>query len=197
MAQIAVGDTVTLKGGGWNGEVCEVVRIDGDGQAGFKMVGGAVYTSLMEFATPSTAEAANTQLQEQVTADGEAAAQKAAAEKAQADATACRQRLLDVFSCLENREIDLDKLLEWLASSPAEIDEQVGFSHSGNCGPEPKTTVLGYAVASKHKEACDKLINAGANPDAQYYVYLELGGGSKVLHDCKIREMEQWAELFP
>ena len=41
------------------------------------------------------------------------------------------------------------------------------------------------------------LLDAGAEPDAQYYVYLELGTGSRVLHDCKIKETEQWRELFP
>ena len=52
---------------------------------------------------------------------------------------------------------------------------------SGECGPEPKSTLLGFAVDEDNKEATELLINAGADPDRRWYVYLELGMGSRVV----------------
>ena len=42
---IALGDTVTLQGGGWAGEVCEVMRVDEEGTAAFRVLAsGKTYT---------------------------------------------------------------------------------------------------------------------------------------------------------
>ena len=44
-ADIALGDTVTLQGGGWAGEVCEVIRVDEEGTAAFRVLAsGKTYT---------------------------------------------------------------------------------------------------------------------------------------------------------
>lgn len=94
--------------------------------------------------------------------------------------------------------INIEKLQAWLANpGRGAIDETLAYGCDGPCGPEPKTTLLGYAVAAKQKEVCEILLSEGADPNEKYYVFLELGGGSKVLHDCKINETEQWRELFP
>ena len=63
---IALGDTVTLQGGGWGGEVCEVMRLDegfnsnGECTAAFRILAtNKTYTASIEYATPASADIAS------------------------------------------------------------------------------------------------------------------------------------------
>jgi len=101
--------------------------------------------------------------------------------------------------------VDVQKLHAWLDPKPdketidtvlndAFMDFSPDFPASSM---EPRTTLLGYAVFAKQKDVCDLLLAAGADPDAQIYVYLEMGVGSTAMYDCKIKDTKQWHELFP